>query len=45
MTGVVAHAIDGLLGTVLTVDRSASKECIGRFLRTKVRFNVKELLM
>lgn len=45
MIGVVAQAIGGLVGTVLKVDRSVSKECIGRFLRVKVRFNVNELLM
>lgn len=45
MTGTVALAIGELVGMVLKVDRSVSKECIGRFLRVKVRFNVKEQLM
>lgn len=45
MTGAVALAIGGLVGTVLKVDRNVNKECIGRFLRVKVRFNVKEQLM
>ena len=45
MTRAVALAIGGLVGTVLKVDKSVSKECIGRFLRVKVRLNVKEQLM
>ena len=45
MTGAVAIAIGGLVGTILKVDKSKSKECIGRFFRVKVHFNVKEQLM
>lgn len=45
MTGELALAIGGLMVIVLKVDMSVSKECIGRFLRVKVRFNVKEQLM
>lgn len=45
MTGAVAQAIAWLVGSVLKVDRSVSKECIGRFLRVKVCFNVNEQLM
>ena len=45
MTGAVALSIGGLVGSVITVDRSVSKECIRRFLRVKVSLNVKEPLM
>ena len=45
MTGAVALSIGSLMGSVINVDRSVSKECIGRFLRVKVSLNVKEPLM
>lgn len=45
MTQAVAVSIGGLVGTVKKVDRSGSKDCIGRFLRVKIRFNVREPLM
>ena len=45
MTAVVASAIGGKIGSVLRVDKSASRECIGRFLRVRIRFNLREPLM
>lgn len=30
---------------VITVDKSASRECIGRFLRVRIRLNLREPLM
>lgn len=35
----------GKSGTVLTVDKSASRECIGRFFRVRIRLNLREPLM
>lgn len=45
MTAAVAEAIWGLMGTVCTVDISVSRDCIGRFLRVRIRFNIREPLM
>ncbi|KAM1056803.1 hypothetical protein ACFX13_030918 [Malus domestica] len=45
MTQAVAESIGGLMGTVRKVDKSGSRDCIGRFLRVKIRFNVREPLM
>ncbi|KAM1551669.1 hypothetical protein ACFX10_043772 [Malus domestica] len=45
MTQAVAETIGGLLGTVKSVDKTSSKDCIGRFLRVKIKFNVWEPLM
>lgn len=45
MMMVVAEAIGRLLGHVHKVDTSGSRDCIGKFLRVKVRFNVREPLM
>ncbi|KAM2309478.1 hypothetical protein COP1_031455 [Malus domestica] len=45
MTQAVAESIGGLLGTVKSVDKSGSRDCIGRFLRVKINFNVREPLM
>ncbi|KAM2913098.1 hypothetical protein COP2_043793 [Malus domestica] len=45
MTKAVAETIGGLIGTVRKVDKSGSRDCIGRFFRVKVRFNVREPLM
>ncbi|KAM1584448.1 hypothetical protein ACFX1Z_037426 [Malus domestica] len=45
MTEGVALAIGGCMGTVMRVDKSSSRDCIGRFLRVKMRFNVREPLM
>ncbi|KAM2067542.1 hypothetical protein ACFX1T_043869 [Malus domestica] len=45
MTQAVAETIEGLLGTVKSVDKTGSKDCIGRFLRVKIKFNVWEPLM
>lgn len=45
MTAAVASAIGGKIGSVLMVDKSASRECIGRFLRVRVRLNLREPLM
>lgn len=45
MTDAVAMAIEGKISTVLTVDKSASWECIGRFLCIRIRFNLREPLM
>ncbi|KAM2543208.1 hypothetical protein TB2_022555 [Malus domestica] len=45
MTQAVAESIGGLIGTVKSVDKSGSRDCIGRFLRVKIHFNVRESLM
>ncbi|KAM2581450.1 hypothetical protein TB1_003724 [Malus domestica] len=45
MTQAVAESIGGLMGTVKLVDKSGSRDCIGRFLRVKIKFNVREPLM
>lgn len=45
MTQVVVESINGLMGTVRMVDKTGSRDCIGRFLRVKIRFNVLEPLM
>ncbi|KAM1292011.1 hypothetical protein EV2_019582 [Malus domestica] len=45
MTQAVAESIGGLMGTVRKVDKSGSRDCIGRFLRVKIRFNVREPFM
>lgn len=37
----VAMTIGGKIGTVLIVDKSASRECIGRFLQVRIRFNLR----
>ncbi|KAM1745806.1 hypothetical protein ACFX11_012503 [Malus domestica] len=45
MTQAVAEPIGRLIGTVRMVDKTGRRDCIGRFLRVKVRFNVREPLM
>ncbi|KAM1262966.1 hypothetical protein ACFX13_028699 [Malus domestica] len=45
MTAAVAQVIGGKIGIVLMVDKTVSRECIGRFLRVKIRFNAREPLM
>lgn len=45
MTAAVAEAIGGLMGTVRKVDTTGSRDCISRFLRVKIRFNVREAFM
>ncbi|XP_068338984.1 uncharacterized protein At4g02000-like [Pyrus communis] len=45
MTDAVAESIGGFMGNVRKVDTSVSQDCIGRFLRVKIRFNVREPLM
>ncbi|KAM2065050.1 hypothetical protein EV1_027856 [Malus domestica] len=45
MTQAVAESIGGLMGVVCRVDISGSRDCIGRFLREKINFNVREPLM
>ncbi|KAB2622512.1 hypothetical protein D8674_024694 [Pyrus ussuriensis x Pyrus communis] len=45
ITVVVAEAIGGLMGTVRKVDTIGSCECIGRFLRVRICFNVRDALM
>ncbi|KAM2009144.1 hypothetical protein ACFX16_003954 [Malus domestica] len=45
MTQAVAKSIGGLMGVVSKVDKSGSRDCIGRFLRVKINFNVREPLM
>lgn len=39
------ESIGRLMGTVRKVDTSRSRDCIGKFLRVKIRFNVREPLM
>ncbi|KAM1114124.1 hypothetical protein TB1_046056 [Malus domestica] len=45
ITQEVAEYIGGLLGTARKVDKSRSRDYIGRFLLLKVRFNVREPFM
>ncbi|KAM1115603.1 hypothetical protein TB1_005781 [Malus domestica] len=45
MTQAVAETIGSLMGEVQSVDKSGSRDCIGRFLRVKIGFNVREPLM
>lgn len=45
MTSAVAQSIGGLMDTIMKVDTFVSKDCIDRFLRVKIRFNVREPLM
>lgn len=45
MTAAVATAIGGKIGMVINVDKSSSRECIGRFLRVRIRMNLREPLM
>lgn len=40
MTETVARAIGSLLGTVVRVDKDDGRDCIGRFLRVKMYFDV-----
>ncbi|KAM0971575.1 hypothetical protein ACFX13_019757 [Malus domestica] len=45
MTQAVAETIGSLMGEVRSVDKTGSRDCIGRFLRVKIGFNVREPLM
>ena len=45
MTEAVTTAIGGLIGTVLKVDKDDGRDCIGRFLRVRISFDVSEYLM
>ncbi|XP_070672186.1 uncharacterized protein [Malus domestica] len=45
MTEAIAWAISGVLGTVVKVDRDDGRDCIGRFLRVKITFDVRKSLM
>ncbi|KAM2044902.1 hypothetical protein ACFX1T_009164 [Malus domestica] len=45
MTQAMVESIRGHMGTVKSVDKSGSRDCIGRFLRVKIKFNVHEPLM
>nr|XP_028952429.1 uncharacterized protein At4g02000-like [Malus domestica] len=45
MTAAVAMEIGEKLGKVVWVDKSASRECIGRFLQVRIKFNLQEPLM
>ncbi|KAM1120135.1 hypothetical protein ACFX2J_044046 [Malus domestica] len=45
MTQAVAESIGSLMGEVRSVDKTGSRDCIGRFLRVKIGFNVREPLM
>ncbi|KAM1135531.1 hypothetical protein ACFX19_045215 [Malus domestica] len=45
MTMAVAESIGGLMGIVRRIDTAGSRDCIGRFLRVKINFNVREPLM
>lgn len=45
MTEAVARAIGGLVGNVVRVDMDDGRDCIGRFLRVKISFDVREPLM
>ncbi|BFG29953.1 hypothetical protein CerSpe_162270 [Prunus speciosa] len=45
MTTVVAKKIGAVLGQVLDVDHTEGDECIGRFLRVRIRVDVRQPLM
>ncbi|CAB4268702.1 unnamed protein product [Prunus armeniaca] len=45
MTMVVARKISSVLGQVLEVDHTEGEECIGRFLRVRIRLDVRQSLM
>ncbi|KAM1228337.1 hypothetical protein ACFX2J_007446 [Malus domestica] len=45
MTQAVVETIGSLMGEVRSVDKTGSRDCIGRFLRVKIGFNVREPLM
>ncbi|CAB4306969.1 unnamed protein product [Prunus armeniaca] len=45
MTTVVARKIGSVLGQVLEVDYTEGEECIGRFLRVRIRLDVQQSLM
>ena len=45
MTMAVAESIGGVIGRVRKIDTAGSRDCIGRFLRAKICFNVREPLM
>ncbi|KAB2617227.1 hypothetical protein D8674_013096 [Pyrus ussuriensis x Pyrus communis] len=45
MTKAVALAIVGLIGKVVKVDKDDGRDCISRFLRVKISFDVREPLM
>lgn len=45
MTVSAVTKIGGLIGQVLEVDKSNGRECIGRFARVRIRFDVRQPLM
>lgn len=45
MMVAVATTIGGKIGMVINVDKSSSRECIGRFLRVRILMNLREPLM
>lgn len=45
MMKAVASAIGGLIGKMIKVDKDDGQDCIGRFLRVKLSFSVREPLM
>ena len=45
MTEAIALAIGGLIGIVIKVDKDDGRDYIGRFLRVKISFDVRESLM
>ncbi|XP_068331493.1 uncharacterized protein [Pyrus communis] len=45
MTEAATSAIASLIGKVVKVDKDDGRDCIGRFLRVKISFDVQELLM
>lgn len=45
MTQAITDSIGGLVGSVCKVDKAGSRDCIKRFLRVKIRFNVRESFM
>lgn len=45
MTEVVSRTIGGVIYTIVKVDKDDGRDCIGRFLRVKITFDVREPLM
>lgn len=45
MTNMVARKIGTLMGQVMEVNQNTDDNCVGRFLRVRVQFNVGQPLM
>lgn len=45
MTEVIARTIGSVFGVVVKMDKDDGRDCIGRFLRVKIIFDVREPLI